>query len=122
MSERSFASSSSSRITRQHTSARHSAQQQHPTSAAHSAHQVLQQQKAISEGFTTPTHPIKGFEALSKASDFDARFPQTTSNYQNKLHQQRLVELRQRLEETRKDNWRYPSIDSLLNGLEHPRH
>lgn len=42
-----------------------------------------------------------------------------TEKYQNELHQQRLEYLKKQLHLARRENWRYPSFDSIFSGHFH---
>jgi len=63
---------------------------------------------------TTPTFGPKGIDGLAKLTDLDERLQQATTQYQNELHQQRLTDIKKQLQEAKKDDWRYPPIDSIL--------
>lgn len=56
----------------------------------------------------------RGFEDLLNFSDVEERLQKTTQQFNKDLHYQRLEFVKKILQDTRKDNWKYLSIDSLV--------
>lgn len=53
-------------------------------------------------------------ETLYKLTEVEDKVKKATEEYEQELHLKRLKEIKKRLQQAQKDNWRYPPIDSLL--------
>ncbi|KAH7693374.1 hypothetical protein AAVH_39591 [Aphelenchoides avenae] len=63
---------------------------------------------------TEASSAIKEIPALSKLTEVDDNANKRTEQYKQELHEKRLKELRKRLREAQKDDWRYPRVGSLF--------
>uniref|UniRef100_A0A914DM30 Uncharacterized protein n=1 Tax=Acrobeloides nanus TaxID=290746 RepID=A0A914DM30_9BILA len=60
------------------------------------------------------TSDNKDLDTALKFGEIDDRIKQAQKHYQEEQHKRRLEFIKQQLENSRKDNWRYPDIGRLL--------